>query len=124
MSTDTSFSIHRRLKSFQFALAGVFKFFKTEHNAWLHLIASIAVVILSFAVQVSPMEAIALTIAVGLVWISEMFNTCIEKIMDMTRDYNPRVKMIKDMSAGAVLVSAAAALVIGLIVFIPKFYKI
>ena len=86
------------------------------------MIASVAVLIMSFVVKVSQLEAIALTIAVALVWISEMFNTCIEKIMNMiTRDYDPRVKIIKDISAGAVLVSAAAALVIGLVIFIPKF---
>lgn len=122
MNSDTRFSLHGRLKSFQFALAGIFGFFRTEHNARLHLLASIAVVVLSLIVKVSAAEAIALTIGMALVWISEMFNTCIEKTMDIiTQEYDHRVKNIKDMSAGAVLVSAVAALVIGLIVFIPKF---
>lgn len=122
MNTQTRFSIHSRLKSFQFAFAGIFKFFATEHNARLHLIAGIAVLILSIVVRVSSSEALALTIAIALVWMAEMFNTCIEKIMDMiTQDYQSSVKVIKDISAGAVLVAAIAAFVIGVVVFIPKF---
>ncbi len=98
------------------------RFFKTEHNAWLHLICTLCVVILALSVKVTNSEAIALVIAVALVWITEMVNTCIEKVMDMiSKEYDVRIKVIKDISAGAVLVAAAAALVIGLFVFIPKF---
>jgi diacylglycerol kinase (ATP) len=125
MNKDTKFSIHSRLKSFQYAFDGLVLFFKTEHNAWLHLVCTICVVILTLSVKVSNSEVIALVIAIALVWITEMINTCIEKAMDMiSKEYDVRIKVIKDISAGAVLVAAAAALIIGLFVFIPKFIYI
>jgi diacylglycerol kinase (ATP) len=125
MNKDTRFSIHSRAKSFKYAFEGVLRFFKKEHNAWLHLLATVYVIIVSVLVGVTSSEATALIIAVALVWITEMINTCIEKVMDMiSEEYDERIKVIKDIAAGAVLVAAAAALVIGLIVFIPKFVHV
>ena len=122
MNKDTRFSIHSRAKSFLYAFEGVIHFFRKEHNAWLHLVATLAVAIMGFLLRVSRSETIALVIAVALVWISEILNTCVEKSMDMiTSEYDTRVKHIKDLSAGAVLVAAAAAAIIGVIVFLPKF---
>lgn len=121
MNKDSKFSIHSRWKSFQYAFAGIAQFFITEHNAWLHLVATVGVVALSLIVGVTQAEAIALIIAVASVWVTEMLNTCIEKAMDLvSEDYHPKIKFIKDISAGAVLVAAIAALLIGLLVFVPK----
>jgi len=59
-------------------------------------------------------------LSIGLVWIAEMFNTCIEKLIDfLAPGYHQQLKFIKDVAAGAVLVAALIAFVIGLIVFIP-----
>lgn len=125
MNKDTKFSIHSRAKSFKYAFEGIYRFFRQEHNAWLHLLATVYVVIMAVLVGVTRVEAIALVFAVALVWVTEMLNTCIEKVMDMiSMEYDTRIKLIKDISAGAVLVAAAAALVIGLIVFIPKFVHV
>jgi len=122
MNKDTKFSVRSRIKSFYYAFEGVIRFFRTEQNAWLHLLATVYVVIVSLIVGVTKPEAIALIIAIALVWITEMINTCMEKVMDMiSKEYDIRIKIIKDISAGAVLVAATAALIIGLIVFIPKF---
>ena len=122
MNNDTKFSIHSRAKSFLYAFEGIIQFFRKEHNAWLHLVATAAVGIMGIILGVTRTEAIALVIAVALVWICEILNTCIEKTMDMiTKEYDTRVKLIKDLSAGAVLVAAAAAAIIGLVVFLPKF---
>ncbi len=122
---DSKFSLHTRLKSFQYAFEGVIQFFRTEHNAWLHLLATIGVIIMALIVGVTQTEAIALIIAVAFVWISEMFNTGIEKAMDIiSKEYNPKIKLIKDLCAGAVLVASLAALLIGLVVFVPKFIHV
>jgi diacylglycerol kinase (ATP) len=122
MNKDTRFSIHSRAKSFLFAFEGVIHFFRKEHNAWLHLVATTAVAVMGILLRVTRSETIALVIAVALVWICEILNTCVEKTMDMiTTEYDTRVKHIKDLSAGAVLVAAAAAAIIGLVVFLPKF---
>lgn len=114
--------MHSRAKSFVYAFDGVIQFFKTEHNAWLHLVATGMVAAMAMMLGVSDLEVIALVIAVALVWISEILNTCIEKAMDMISEKcDPRIKLIKDLSAGAVLVAAGAAAIIGFVVFLPKF---
>jgi diacylglycerol kinase (ATP) len=67
------------------------------------------------------MELIALVLAIGGVWITEMLNTCMEKMADLvTLEEHPEIKFIKDLAAGAVLVAAVIAVIIGLIIFIPK----
>ena len=97
MNKDTKFSIHSRAKSFLFAFEGVIQFFGKEHNAWLHLVATAAVGIMAIMLGVTKTEAIALVIAVALVWICEIVNTCIEKTMDMiTKEYDIRVKAVSD----------------------------
>ena len=111
----------QRISSFGFALAGIRNFFLKEANAWLHLAATLAVLIISLHYRVSAAEAIALTIVIGLVWISEAFNTVVERTMDLiSPQKDPRVAFIKDLSAGAVLLAALTALVTGCIIFIPK----
>ena len=121
MNQDEKFSVGKRLRSFNYAFAGIVQFFKTEHNAWIHLLATIAVIVLATVVKVSNLEAMALVFVIGLVWMAEMFNTCIEKIMDfISMDNRPQIKLIKDISSGAVLIAGILALIVGLLVFIPK----
>ena len=88
----------------------------------IHLLATIAVIILAIIFPVSVMEIIALTFAVGLVWVAEIFNTAIEKMMDfITEEKKPSIKVIKDLAAAGVLVAAIVSLLVGCLVFIPKF---
>jgi diacylglycerol kinase (ATP) len=115
------FSIRSRIRSFRYAGAGIARFLQQEHNAWIHLLATLSVVLAAWLLQVSRMEAIALTGAVGLVWITEMLNTCLERMADMVLlEEHPEIKFIKDLAAGAVLVAAITAVIIGLFIFIPK----
>jgi len=72
---------------------------------------------------VSHNEIISLIIVTGFVWVAEIFNTAIEKIMDfIAPGYHPEVKRIKDLAAAAVLVAAFIALVTGALIFIPKLF--
>ncbi|MCS3799856.1 diacylglycerol kinase [Niastella sp. OAS944] len=117
------FSIRARLRSFRFAMAGISSFFLREHNAWLHFMATIAVFILAAFTGVTKTELLALVFAVGFVWVAEMFNTCIERVMDFVSiKQDTEIKFIKDLAAGAVLTAAITALIVGLVVFIPKFF--
>jgi diacylglycerol kinase (ATP) len=117
------FSIRSRIKSFRFAMDGIASFFHREHNAWLHFIATLAVLILCTLVKVTKTELLALVFAIGFVWVSEMFNTCIERVMDFVSvQQHPEIKFIKDLAAGAVLVAAITALAVGAVVFIPKLF--
>lgn len=117
-----SFSIRARAKSFQFAWQGIIAFVRREHNSWLHCIATVLVIILAGITGLTKTELLALVFAIAFVWIAEIFNTCIEHIMDfISTEKRPEIGFIKDLSAGAVLVAAATALITGAIIFIPKF---
>ena len=71
--------------------------------------------------NVTKVEAIAIALAIGFVWVAELFNTAVEKLADLiSTDHRPEIKFIKDVSAAAVLLSAAAAFITGAIIFLPK----
>ena len=115
------FSIHSRLKSFSFAWSGIRDFILHEHNARIHLVATVCVIVAGVVFRVSIIEAAVLAIVTGSVWVLEMLNTCIEQIMDFIHpEEHPGIKIIKDLAAGAVLVAALTAVVVGLLIFIPK----
>lgn len=117
------FSLRSRLSSFGFALSGLSAFFRQEPNAWIHLIATLTVLMASWYFNLSFYEIIALVIVTGFVWVAEIFNTVIERIMDfISTERNPGIKFIKDLSACGVLVSAITAMVTGAIIFIPKLF--
>ncbi len=114
------FSMRRRAKSFYYAGKGIRQFLKTEHNARIHLVATVTVVTGALLLNVSRMEGVALALAVGLVWVTEMLNTCLEKAMDLiSLKQHPGIGFVKDLAAGAVLVASITALIIGLLIFIP-----
>lgn len=115
------FSWKKRSQSFGYAFTGIARFFRSEHNAWLHLSGTVAVVALAIIYQITPIESAILVFAIGFVWVSEIFNTCIEKIMDfISTERHPKIQIIKDMAAGAVLLAAMTALITGIAIFIPK----
>jgi diacylglycerol kinase (ATP) len=123
MKSQELFSIRSRIKSFRFAMDGIGAFFQREHNAWLHFMATVAVFTLTALVGVTKNELLALIFAVGFVWVAEMFNTCIERVMDFVSDQrHAEIKFIKDLAAGAVLTAAITALAVGAVVFIPKLF--
>lgn len=121
MKNKESFSLQARRESFTYALAGIRSFFMEEHNARIHLAATIIVVVFSIIFQISRSEIIVLTLAIGFVWIAEIFNTAIEKAMDFfSTAKDSRIKVIKDLSAAAVFLAALVAVIIGCLIFIPK----
>lgn len=120
-SGRNKFSWKARIKGFSFAFRGMYGFIKQEHNTWIHLIATITVVVMAIILKINTAEAVALSLAIGFVWAAELFNTAVERMMDLiSPERNPRVKIIKDLSAAAVLVAAISAFITGCFVFIPK----
>lgn len=116
------FSIRQRLKSFDFAFAGLVQFFTTQHNAIIHALATIVVMGLCISLPLTITECIIIIWCVAMVWMAELFNTAIEKLCDhVSPGYSKKIKFIKDVAAAAVLITAVAALVTGLLIFIPKF---
>jgi len=116
------FSIRARARSFKYAFDGLRAIFRRDHNIILHLVATIAVIVLSIWIKVTTAEALVLVFAIGFVWVAELFNTAIEKIMDLiSLQKHPQIKFIKDVSAAAVLIASITAAIAGFIIFIPKF---
>ncbi|MBS1653946.1 MAG: diacylglycerol kinase family protein [Bacteroidetes bacterium] len=121
MKQASSFSLKERGRSFGFAFAGIIQFFRSEHNAWLHLVATVIVFSAAYFFSITGMQLAALAIVTGFVWVTEIINTAIEKAMDfISTERHPAIKYIKDLSAAAVLLAAISALVTGAIIFIPK----
>jgi len=115
------FSIVQRIRSFKFAFNGLWIAIKNEHNFWIHMFAAIAVVFVGVILKLNIKEWTIITFAIGLVFVSELFNTAIERLCDyITTEKNSVIKQVKDISAAAVLVSALTSAIIGLIIFIPK----
>ncbi|MBP9887507.1 MAG: diacylglycerol kinase family protein [Leptospiraceae bacterium] len=118
------FSIIKRLKSFTFALNGLKILILEEHNARIHLVAAILVIISGILLKISNAEWVAVTFSIGLVFALETINSAIENLADfVSPEKNDQIKKVKDLSAGAVLIGAIAALVNGLIIFIPKIFS-
>lgn len=116
------FSIAARFRSFRFALNGIRQMIRHEHNAWIHALATVGVIAAGFTVHLSREEWMALVIVISLVWITEAINTCFEKLLDLLHPaQDARVGILKDMAAGAVLLAALAAVITGLLIFIPHF---
>ena len=121
VSSVTAFSVVDRVRSFRHALRGVRFMLQTQHNAWIHALATVVAVSAGVALQISRPEWLALTLAIAAVWTAEALNTAFEALCDVAMpEYHPQVEQAKDLAAGAVLISAAGAVVIGVVVFGPK----
>ena len=114
-------SIRRLFRSFSYALRGVRQVIYAEQNARVHTLVLVCIVSAGIYFRLSPMEWIAVALAAGGVFAGETFNTAIEELSDaVSPQYDERIKRVKDFSAGAVLIMAITAAIIGLVIFIPK----
>lgn len=110
-----------RARSFACAGRGVWELVRAQRNAWIHAVATIGVVVAGWILGVSREEWCLLVLAMGLVWAAEGINTAIEKLADaVAPERDGRVGRAKDVAAGAVLLAAIAAAVVGLMVFLPR----
>ncbi len=109
------------LKSFYYAFNGIKICFASEINFKIHLAAAITAVALGFVLNISLFEWVAIIFCIALVASIEMINTAIEKLCNVVYEgINPKIKMVKDIAAGAVLLTAIGSLIIGCIIFVPK----
>lgn len=115
------FSWRKRARGFRYAWSGVRMLVGSEHNARIHCAAAVLAVALGLALGLDEGEWIAVTLCIGGVLMAEGFNSAVEAVCDLVSPApHPLVKRAKDIAAGAVLIMAAAALVCGCIIFIPK----
>lgn len=117
-----SVDVRKLIKSFGYAFIGMLTATK-QQNMRIHLISAIVVIIAALLTGISAMEWILLVVVIALVIGMEMVNTAIEAIVDLVSpNYHPLAKVAKDVAAGAVLIVAIASVVIGCIIFIPKWF--
>ncbi len=122
---DTKFSVIRRAQSFTHAGRGIWIFLKTTHNAWIHLFILICAVALGVYFHISYIDWMLLVFAAGMVLAAEAFNTAIEIDIDLTSpEFHPYARDTKDVAAGAVLLTAITAAIIGVGIFGHYFMKI
>ena len=117
---DEKFSLAKRVKSFGYAFAGIRVLIREEHNAWIHCVATVAAVTLGFLFGITPGEWTAVVIVIAMVFSAEAVNSAIERTADFVKaERDDRKRDIKDLAAGAVLICAVGAAVVGVIIFLP-----
>jgi diacylglycerol kinase len=115
--------IYSSVKSFYFAFSGWIYVIRTQNNFRVHIIATVVVILISALLHIEKLEWIAIILIIGMVWITEFFNTSIEVLVDLVSpDYHPLAKVCKDVAAGSVLVTALVAVLVGAIIFLPRLF--
>ncbi len=115
--------LHTRALSFRYAFTGWWFVIRTQRNAWIHAIVSVAVVLVCLWLQLSPRDWAVIVIAIAMVWTAEFLNTALEAVVDLAspeRHYLAEVG--KDVGAAAVLIAAASAALIGLLIMGPPLW--
>lgn len=108
---------------FKHAWNGLKTVFRLERNFRLHLILGVLAIMTSAILRIALAEWVIVFLVIGFVLAAEMVNSAIEHMMDyLNPSFHPAIKIIKDMSAGAVLIAALTAVIVGLFIFVPKLY--
>ncbi len=119
-ASNPAFTVRGRLRSVRFALAGIAFMLRTQHNAWLHLAASVLVIGGGIALRISASDWRWLVVALVLVWVAEAVNTAFEHLCDVVSpQFHASVRISKDIAAGAVLIAAIGSAALGLMIFLP-----
>ena len=114
------FQIMARVGGFRHAIRGILRMIHSQHNAWIHFVATILVVASGIVLRISGGDWCWIVVALSMVWIAEAFNTALEFLADaVSPEFHPLIRDAKDAAAGGVLVAAVAAAIIGSIVFWP-----
>ena len=119
-SETKPFQFSGRIRSFRHAIAGVLRMIQCQHNAWIHAAATLVVLAAAFVLRISAADWCWIILAISIVWTAEALNTAFEFLADAASpEFHPLVRDAKNVAAGAVLLTATAAAVIGAIIFWP-----
>jgi diacylglycerol kinase (ATP) len=112
--------------SFKNAGRGIVQAFKTERNIKLHTLATFTVLFFAFVLDFTLLEFIVLVMLITIVIVAELLNTAVEYTVDMVcgDNYDKLAKYAKDIAAGATLIAAIGAIIVGLLLYIPKLIKL
>ena len=116
--------INSRLRSFRYAFQGWSHVLHNEQNSWIHAVITVLIILASFWLRLSARDWAVLLLAIAMVWAAEFFNTAIENIIDLvTPEEHPLAKTSKDVGAAAVLITALASILIGLLILGPPLWE-
>lgn len=116
--------LRSRLPAFRHAFSGLGYVLRTQKNAWIHAMATLLVIALGFWLHLDLIQWALLTFAIGVVWLSEAFNTALEAFIDLVNpDTHPLAGIAKDTAAAAVLIAAITAAVIGFLILGPPLFQ-
>ncbi len=112
------------LDSFRFAFSGLWYALRTQRNTRIHLTVAAAVVALGMWLSLPLTQWAVLTLAIGFVLVGEMLNTVAETLVDLVSPgYHPLAKIVKDVTAGGVLLTAIVSVIVGLLVLGPPLWE-
>lgn len=119
-SDERPFQFTGRVRSFRHAIKGIARMIRCQHNAWIHVGATLIVLTAALLFGVSAADWCWIILAISIVWTAEALNTAFEFLADAASpEFHPLVRDAKDVAAGAVLITAIAAAVIGALIFWP-----
>jgi len=111
------------VESFRFAFSGLWYALRTQRNTRIHLLIAATVVALGLWLGLSPTQWAVLALTVGFVLVGEMLNTVAEMLVNLVSPgYHPLAKVVKDVTAGAVLLAAIISVIVGLLVLGPPLW--
>ena len=114
--------MRRLIKSFGYAFSGIAYTTRTQLNFQIHLVAILVVALAGWYFKLTTSEWLWVILAIGLVLVAELVNTAIEILVDLVSPgFNEKAGKVKDVAAGAVVIAAIIAILIGALIFIPKF---
>lgn len=115
--------LRSRARSFRHAFSGWGYALRTQPNTWIHTAFSLAVLIVCAWLRLPPRDFAIIILTIALVWAAELTNTAIEAAIDLASpNHHPLAKAGKDAAAGAVLVTAISAILIGLLILGPPLW--
>jgi diacylglycerol kinase (ATP) len=124
LENSQTFQFTGRIRSLRHAIRGILRMVRCQHNAWIHAPATIVVLAAAVLLRISAADWCWIILAISIVWTAEALNTAFEFLADAASPaFHPLVRDAKDVAAGAVLLTAIAAAVIGGIVFWPYLSK-
>jgi diacylglycerol kinase (ATP) len=116
--------IKTRIISFGHAFRGWGYVIRNEKNAWVHAVVTILVIILATWLVIPVRDWAVLILTIAMVWMAEFLNTSIEAVVDLASPvHHPLAKVGKDVGAAAVLITACAAVLIGLLILGPPLWE-
>ncbi len=109
-----------RARSFRYAFSGWWYVIRTQQNAWIHAVISVAVLTVALWLRISASDMAVLILTIAIVWMGEFLNTALEAVVDLASpELHPLAKVGKDVGAAAVLIAAIASVLIGLLILGP-----